>query len=145
MAESLRIYKKGVFRMEYSTNTTTLWKDRRHILWFPFTFDTYRVANGRIYCHHGLINQKEHECLLYRILDISLRRGLLNLICGTGTITMRTTDDSDPVLVLKNIKRSRDVKDFLSELIEKERVRKGVTGREIIANGDFDDEFDDVM
>lgn len=58
---------------------------------------------------------------------------------------MRTTDDSDPVLVLKNIKRSRDVKDFLSELIEKERVRKGVTGREIIANGDFDDEFDDVM
>lgn len=57
---------------------------------------------------------------------------------------MRTTDDSDPVLVLKNVKRSREVKDMLSELIEKERIRKGVTGREIIANGAMiDDGFDD--
>ena len=124
-------------------NTTTLWHDRKHILWFPFTFEKYRVANGRIYCQHGLINQKEHECLLYRILDISLKRSLGNLICGTGTVTMRTTDDSDPVLVLKNIKRSREVKDLLSDLIEKERIRKGVTGREILANGSMsDDDFD---
>ena len=56
---------------------------------------------------------------------------------------MRTTDDSDPVLVLKNIKRSREVKDLLSDLIEKERIRKGVTGREILANGSMsDDDFD---
>ena len=124
-------------------NTTTLWHDRKHILWFPFTFEKYRVANGRIYCQHGLINQKEHECLLYRILDISLKRSLGNLICGTGTVTMRTTDDSDPVLVLKNIKRSREAKDLLSDLIEKERIRKGVTGREILANGSMsDDDFD---
>ena len=35
----------------------TLWTDRRHILWFPWTFDVYRVANGRIYCRKGLFNQ----------------------------------------------------------------------------------------
>ena len=60
---------------------------------------------------------------------------------------MRTTDDSDPVLVLKNIKRSHEVKDFLSDLIEQERIRKGVTGREIIANGAAmdDDFYDDPM
>ena len=129
--------------MNQDNSRTILWKDRKHILWFPFTFEKYCVANGRIYCNHGLVNQKEQECLLYRILDISLRRGLLNLICGTGTISMRTTDDSDPVLVLKNIKRSREVKDFLSDLIEKERIKKGVTGREILSNGSFDDDFGD--
>lgn len=124
-------------------NNTTLWHDRKHILWFPFTFEKYRIANGRIYCQHGFLNQKEHECLLYRILDISLSRSLGNRICGTGTVTMRTTDDSDPVLVLKNIKRSREVKDMLSDLIEKERIRRGVTGREILANGIMDgDDFD---
>ena len=130
--------------MNNENSAVTLWHDRKHFLWFPFSFETYRIANGRIYCRHGFLNQREHECLLYRILDISLSRTLGNRICGTGTVTMRTTDDSDPVLVLKNVKRSREVKDMLSELIEKERIRKGVTGREIIANGAMiDDGFDD--
>ena len=62
--------------MSSDHNSSILWKDRKHILWFPFTFEKYRVANGRIYCHHGLINQREHECLLYRILDITLKRSL---------------------------------------------------------------------
>lgn len=85
---------------------------------------------------------------MYRILDISLTRSLGNRLCGTGTVTMKTTDDSDPVLVLKNVKRSRELKDMLSELIEKERIRKGITGREILSNGgsfgDFgDSDYDD--
>ena len=112
-----------------------LWKDRRHVLWFPFSFDRYYIANNRLYCRHGLLRQDEHECLLYRILDISLTRTLGNRLCGTGTITLRTTDSSDPVLTLKNIKHSRAVKEMLSNLIEEERTRKGVAGREIFSNG----------
>lgn len=122
--------------------TQTLWRDRKHFLWFPFSFEKYRIASGRMYCQHGFLNQKEHECLLYRILDISLTRSLGNRICRTGTIILKTTDDSDPVLVLKNIKNSRAVKDMLSELIEKERIRKGITGREILTNSGF---MDDIM
>ena len=135
---------KGAYMMDNDNIMPTLWKDRRHILWFPITFDKYRIANGRIYCQHGLINQREHECLMYRILDISLTRSLGNRICGTGTIVMKTTDDSDPVLTLKNIKRSREVKDLLSGLIEKERIRKGISGREILSNGDmYGDSYED--
>ncbi|HIZ44400.1 MAG TPA: PH domain-containing protein [Firmicutes bacterium] len=125
-----------------SRKTDCLWKDRRHILWFPITFDKYRVENGRLYCQHGLFSQREHECLLYRILDISLTRTLGNRICGTGTITLQTTDSSDPVLVLKNIKDSRAVKDLLSDLIEKERVSKGIAGREIMVNSGMGEDFD---
>ena len=67
-----------------------IWSDRKHFLWFPWTFEIYRIANGRIYCRTGLINQEENECMIYRVLDISLKRSLLNRICGTGTIIMRT-------------------------------------------------------
>ena len=102
-----------------------LWKDRRHVMWFPFSFDRYYIANNRLYCRHGLLRQDEHECLLYRILDISLTRTLGNRLFGTGTITLRTTDSSDPVLTLKNIKHSRAVKEMLSNLIEEERCRAG--------------------
>ncbi len=78
--------------------SAVVWEDRRHILWFPITFDKYRIANGRIYCSHGLLRQEEHECLIYRILDISHVRTISNRICGTGTIVLRTKDASDPVL-----------------------------------------------
>ena len=120
--------------------TETLWKDRKHYLWFPFSFEKYRIANGRLYCQHGFFSQKEHECLLYRILDISLVRSLGNRLCGTGTIVLKTTDNSDPVITLKNIKNSRNVKDMLSELIEQERIRKGITGRELLTDSDFSED-----
>ena len=58
------------------------------------------------------------------------------------TITLQTTDSSDPVLVLKNIKDSRAVKDLLSDLIEKERVSKGIAGREIMVNSGMGEDFD---
>ena len=116
-----------------------LWRDRRHRLWFPFSFEKYYIANSRLYCCRGLLRQDEHECLLYRILDISLRRTLGNRFCGTGTITLKTTDASDPLLVLRNIKHSRAVKEMLSNLIEEERTRKGISGREILSgNGNLD-------
>lgn len=69
--------------------------------------------------------------MIYRILDISLERTLLNRICGTGTIIMRTRDASDAVLVLRNIKNSQQVKDMLSEMIEQEKEAKGIVGRDM--------------
>ena len=112
-----------------------LWKDRRHILWFPWTFDVYRIANGRIYTQSGLINCEENECMIYRVLDISLKRTLLNRLCGTGTIILRTKDASDGILTLKNIRDSQYVKDMISEMVEEERQEKGLLGREMFGAG----------
>ena len=100
----------------------TLWTDRRHILWFPWTFDVYRVANGRIYCRKGLFNQEENECMIYRVLDVSLKRTLLNRICGTGSVILRTKDASDSILTLKNIRNSQQVKDMLNNLKVTDRI-----------------------
>ncbi|WP_294496921.1 PH domain-containing protein [uncultured Gemmiger sp.] len=113
----------------------TIWKDRKHFLWFPWSFEVYRIANGRIYTRTGLLNQEENECMIYRVLDISLKRTLLNRICGTGTIIMRTKDASDGILTLKNIKDSQYVKDTISEMVEAERQEKGLLGREMFGAG----------
>ncbi len=112
-----------------------LWKDRRHILWFPWTFDVYRIANGRIYTQRGLINCEENECMIYRVLDISLKRTLLNRICGTGTIILRTKDASDSILTIRNVKNSQQVKDMISELVEQARRDNGLLGREMFGAG----------
>ncbi len=123
--------------MEQKQNQTTenLWKDRRHILWFPWTFDVYRIANGRIYTQSGLLRSEENECMIYRVLDISLKRTLLNRLCGTGTIILRTKDASDSILTIKNVKNSQQVKDLISDLVEQERRDKGLLGREMFGAG----------
>lgn len=123
--------------MEQKQNQATenLWKDRRHILWFPWTFDVYRIANGRIYTQSGLLSSEENECMIYRVLDISLKRTLLNRLCGTGTIILRTKDASDSILIIKNVKNSQQVKDLISDLVEQERRDKGLLGREMFGAG----------
>lgn len=121
--------------MAKSNKSNSIWEDRRHILWFPITFDKYRIARGRIYCTHGLLRQEEHECLIYRVLDISHVKTLSNRICGTGTVILRTQDTSDPVLTLKNIKDSLRIKEMISDMVEREREDRGVTGREMFGAG----------
>ena len=108
-----------------------IWSDRKHWLWFPFSFTTYYVKGGRLYVSSGLFSSREDECLLYRITDISLTRSLGQKICGTGTIHMNTKDRSTPVIHLENIKNPSRVKDMLSNLIESEREAHNVVGKEM--------------
>lgn len=119
-----------------------LWQDRRHILWFPWTFDKYAIANGKLYKETGLLSTEESELLIYRILDISLKRTLMNRICGTGTVILKTRDASDTILELRNIKDSQRVKDFLSDLVEKEKEAKRVVGKDMYGSGPDDMDFD---
>lgn len=120
---------------KHAARSTVVWSDRKHFLWFPWSFEVYRIDDGRIYCRKGLFTIEENECMLYRVLDISLKRTLLNRICGTGTIIMRTKDASDSILTLKNVLDSENVKDMISELVEQERQEKGLLGREMFGAG----------
>ncbi len=109
----------------------SIWSDRKHHLWFPFSFTKYSVENGRIYINSGFIASREDECLLYRILDISLTRTLAQRIFGTGTIELNTTDRSTPIIRIENIKRPVQVKRMLSNLIEEDRNEKKVVGKDM--------------
>lgn len=104
----------------------TIWKDRKHHLWFPLSFTKYEVADGRLYVTTGILSSREDECLLYRITDISLTRSFAQRIFGTGTIELVTQDRSTPVICLENIANSSEVRRILSKLIEKERKEKEV-------------------
>ena len=112
-----------------------LWKDRKHWMWFPFSFTKYRIENGRLYVEEGLLRSEENECLLYRITDISLERTLAQKIFGTGTICLTTRDISDKVIYLKNIVNPKAVKEMISELVERTRHQYRVAGREMYGTG----------
>ena len=121
-----------------------VWYGRKRWLFFgiPWTFTRYTLKKDKFLVKKGLLSLKEDEVRLYRIMDVSMRRGLMQRIFGLGTITCVTADKTLPTLVIKNIKQSEEVKEMLSDMVEEERERKRVSSREFIG-GHYDSDIDD--
>ena len=124
-----------------------VWKDRKRTLFgLPWAFTKYSLSDDRLFISTGFLSTKEDEVRLYRIMDISLKRTLGQRIFGLGTIKCCSADKTLGDFEIKNIKKSKDVKELLSEMVENERNRKKVTSREFIDHEDseFDDGHDDM-
>ena len=124
-----------------------VWKDRKRTLFgLPWSFTKYSLSDDRLFISTGFFNTKEDEVRLYRIVDISLNRTLGQRMFGLGTIKCCSADKTLGDFEIKNIKKSKDVKELLSEMVEDERNRKKVTSREFIDHEDseFDDGHDDM-
>ncbi len=123
-----------------------LWKDRKRTKFFglPWTFTVYRLTEDRLLIKRGFFTTHEDEVRLYRILDISLKRTLLQKIFGLGSIICHSSDKTMGDFEIVNIKHSYDVKNLLSDLVEKERMSKRVTNREFMVDDecDFDSDAD---
>ncbi len=124
------------------SNLTPIWSDRKRIFCgLPWTFTTYTLTSDRLFIETGMLGKHEDEVRLYRILDISLSRSLSQRIFGMGTIHCCSADKTMGDFDIINIKNPREVKEQLSELVERERQAKHVTNREFMTYGtDFDDE-----
>ena len=112
-----------------------LWSDRKRILGMPLSFTRYRVDEDRLYVATGLLKSETNELLLYRVLDVKSTRTLGQKFFGVGTITLMSSDQSNPKLELRNIRDCDRVRRFLSTLIEKQRSDLGIRGRELYGSG----------
>lgn len=126
-------------------NTTEpIWHDRKRITFFglPFTFTSYSATNEVLYIKQGFFSTTEDEVRLYRIMDISLKRNLFQKMFGIGTIHCCSGDKTLGDFDIVNIKKPREVKALLSDLIETQRESKRVVSRENIVDnaGHHDDD-----
>lgn len=123
-----------------------LWKDRkRTVFGLPWSFTRYSYSKEKLYIKTGFFNIKEEEVRLYRILDMTLNRKLGERIFGLGTIHCCSADKSTPEFDIKRIKRSEEVKEQLSDLVEVQRVEKRISGREFMTDdNDHELEHDDL-
>ena len=120
-----------------------LFRDRkRNWCGLPWSFTIYSFDEERIFIESGVFTKKEDEVRLYRVLDISLTRSFIQRIFKMGTITIDSSDKTLRCFQMKNIKNPREVKEQLSQLVEEERQRKRITGREYMVDHDHDD-FDE--
>ena len=121
-----------------------IWKDRRRRMGMPLSFTRYALSEDRLFLSVGFFSVKDDELLLYRVRDITTRRSLWQRLFGMGTVTVISSDKSQPTLVLKNIKRPLEVKEMIHQQVEEMKMKRRVRVGEIMGD-DFadDDEFDD--
>ncbi len=122
-----------------------LWKDRkRTFLGLPWSFTKYSLSEDRIFIDTGFFKTVSNEVRLYRVLDLQLVQTFGQKLLGLGTINVNSSDKSMHNFEIKNIKKSKMVKELLSESVEKQRDLKRVVNREVMGGGDdYDDEFHD--
>ena len=127
------------------TDDEILWEDRKHWLWFPFSFTKYSLTEDRLYSQHGFFSTHYDELLLYRVTDICLTRTFGQKLCGTGTVTLTCRGDSQRVVEIRNIKDSVAVKNRMSRMIEEIREARAVVGREFYEDGEEEIPHDDFV
>lgn len=119
-----------------------VWKDRKRTLFgLPWSFTVYSLTNEKLTITTGFFNKHEEEVRLYRIMDISLNRTFGQRLFRLGTIHVVSADKSTPEFDIKSVKDSERIKDMLSDMVEEERMRKRVSGREYMS--DYSDTVDE--
>lgn len=89
----------------------------------------------------GFLNIRDDELLLYRVRDINTKRNLWQRMLGVGTVTIVSSDSTQPTLVLKNIKDPITVKELIHKQVEDQKIKRRVRVNEIshIDDDDVDD------
>ena len=119
--------------------TEYIWRDRkRTIFGLPWSFTVYKLTEEKLLVESGFLSKTEEEVRLYRIMDLTLKRPFGQRMWGLGTIHCCTADKSTPEFDIKKIKDSERVKNLLSDMIEKQRAEKRISGREFMSDDDFD-------
>ena len=120
-----------------------LWKDRKRYFGLPLSFTRYSLSDDRLFTSVGFLNIKDDEILLYRVRDIDTSRTLWQRLFGVGTVTVVSSDKTQPVLVLKNIKDPVFVKELIHKQVEEMKIRRRVRVGEVMTT-DMDDDDSDL-
>ena len=66
----------------------------------------YEVSTERIEYSRGILDRRVDNLDMFRVLDLKLRRSLLDCIVGVGTVSLITTDKTDPQFTFEKIRNS---------------------------------------
>ena len=105
-----------------------VWQDRKRTLFgLPWSFTKYSLTEEKLLVE----------------TDVTLKRSFGERIFGLGTIHCCSADRSTPEFDILRIKRSGEIKNMLSDMIEQQRTLKRVTSREFMSDQDDIDCEDD--
>lgn len=94
--------------------------------WLSTRCTRYEVTSERISYEYGVLSKRVEEIELYRVKDTGFDQPFWLRLVGLGHVVLRSSDRSDPVLVLRALRDGRALRENLRGAIEKIRETKGV-------------------
>jgi len=75
----------------------------------------YEVSGERIEWSRGILDRRVDNIDMFRVVDLKMRRSLLDCIFGVGTVALITNDKTDPEFVFEKIRDSRYLYDTIKK------------------------------
>ena len=75
----------------------------------------YEVSTDRIEWSRGILDRRVDNVDMFRVIDLKMRRSLLDCIFGVGKVELITTDKTDPEFVFEKVSDCR----YLYDIIKK--------------------------
>ncbi|MFH1716352.1 MAG: PH domain-containing protein [Planctomycetota bacterium] len=75
----------------------------------------YEVSANRIEYSRGILDRRVDNIDMFRVIDLKMRRSLLDCAFGVGTVALITTDKTDPQFVFEKVRYCRDLYDIIKK------------------------------
>lgn len=75
----------------------------------------YEVTPDRVEWSRGILDRKVDNLDMFRVIDIKMRRNLLDCILGIGRIELITTDMTDPQFTFEKMRNTRTLYDIIKK------------------------------
>jgi membrane protein YdbS with pleckstrin-like domain len=75
----------------------------------------YEVSTDRIEWGRGILDRHVDNIDMFRVIDLKMRRNLLDCIVGIGSVGLITTDKSDPEFEFEKVHRPRELYDIIKK------------------------------
>jgi uncharacterized membrane protein YdbT with pleckstrin-like domain len=94
--------------------------------WLVVRSTEYELTTERLKLRQGVLNKIHDEIELYRVRDYRLEQPLVLRLFSLGNIRIRTTDTTNPLVVLRAIHDGERVLERVRRHVEDCRARKNV-------------------
>ena len=94
--------------------------------WLVLRNIRYELTTERLRIRQGVLNKELDELELYRVRDYKLEQPLILRLFSLGNITLRTSDTSHPLIMLRAIRDGEHVRERIRKYVEECRVKKRV-------------------
>lgn len=75
----------------------------------------YEISVDRIEWCRGILDRKVDNIDMFRVVDLKLRRNIIDCLFGIGKVVLITNDKSDPEFTFEKIRHSRDLYDIIKK------------------------------
>ena len=101
-------------------------------IWLITKYTSYRLNTERFLLSEGFLSRRDEEIEIFRIKDVNATQSFWERIFKTGTVTIWSTDDSTPKVVMPGMRNPVEVKETIRREARRARKREGVRGAEFI-------------